>query len=56
MFVPTLTAMLRAGIRLGDILADSGYAHRDADARALPLRAASAQLVQGLHPHARGPK
>jgi hypothetical protein len=39
-FVPVLTAMPRAGIRLGDILADSGYAHRDADAWALPLRAA----------------
>jgi hypothetical protein len=55
-FVPVLTAMPRAGIRLGDILADSGYAHRDADAWALPLRAAGAQLVQDLHPHDRGPK
>ena len=35
---------------------DSGYAHRDADAWALPLRAAGAQLVQDLHPHDRGPK
>ena len=43
-------------IPLGDILADSGYAHRDADAWALPLRAAGAQLVQDLHPHDRGPK
>ena len=38
-FVPVLTAMPAAGIPLGDILADSGYAHRDADAWALPLRA-----------------
>jgi hypothetical protein len=45
-----------AGIPLGDVLADSGYAHRDADAWALPLRAAGAQLVQDLHPHDRGPK
>ena len=44
--VPVLTAMPAAGIPLGDVLADSGYAHRDADARALPLRAAGAQLVQ----------
>ena len=36
--VPVLTAMPAAGIPLGDILADSGYAHRDADAWALPLR------------------
>ncbi len=48
---PVLTAMPAAGIPLGDILDDSGYAHRDADAWALPLRAAGAQLVQDLHPH-----
>ena len=55
-FVPVLTAMPAAGIPLGDVLADSGYAHRDAEAWALPLRAAGAQLVQDLHPHDRGPK
>ena len=55
-FAPVLTAMPAAGIPLGDVLADSGYAHRDADAWALPLRAAGAQLVQDLHPHDRGPK
>ena len=55
-FVPVLTAMPAAGIPLGDVLADSGYAYRDADAWALPLRAAGAQLVQDLHPHDRGPK
>ena len=55
-FAPVLTAMPAAGIPLGDILADSGYAHRDAGAWALPLRAAGAQLVQDLHPHDRGPK
>jgi hypothetical protein len=54
--VPVLTAMPAAGIPLGDVLADSGYAHRDADAWALPLRGAGAQLVQDLHPHDRGPK
>ena len=55
-FVPVLTAMPAAGIPLGDVLADSGYAHRDADAWALPLRTVGAQLVQDLHPHDRGPK
>jgi hypothetical protein len=55
-FVPVLTALPGQGIRLGDILDDSGYAHRDADAWAIPLRAAGAQLVQDLHPHDRGPK
>jgi len=54
--VPVLTAMPAAGIPLGDILADSGYAHRDAQARAIPLRQAGARLVQDLHPHDRGPQ
>jgi hypothetical protein len=55
-FAPVLTAMPGQGIPLGDILGDSGYAHRDATAWAIPLRAAGAQLVQDLHPHDRGPK
>ena len=54
--VPVLTAMPAAGIPLGDILADSGYAHRDADAWALPLRQSGAELVQDLHPLDRGPR
>ena len=54
--VAVLTAMPAQGIPLGDILADSGYAHRDADAWALPLRQAGAQLVQDLHPLDRGPR
>ena len=55
-FAPVLTALPGQGIPLGDILDDSGYAHRDAGAWAIPLRAAGAQLVQDLHPHDRGPK
>jgi hypothetical protein len=55
-FAPALTALPGQGIPLGDILSDSGYAHRDAAAWAIPLRAAGAQLVQDLHPHDRGPK
>ncbi len=54
--VPVLTAMPAAGIALGDIIDDSGYAHRDAGAWAIPLRQAGAQLVQDLHPHDRGPR
>jgi hypothetical protein len=46
--VPVLQQMATAG--LGDILADSGYAHRAAAAWAIPLRAAGAQLIQDLHP------
>jgi hypothetical protein len=54
--VPVLEKMPPAGISLGDILADSGYSHRDARAWATPLRRAGAQLVQDLHPHDRGPR
>jgi hypothetical protein len=54
--VVVLTRMAAAGIRLGDILDDSGYAHRDAGAWAIPLRGAGAQLVQDLHPSDRGPQ
>ncbi len=52
----TLLRMASDGIPLGDIIDDSGYAHRDAQAWAIPLRNAGAQLVQDLHPHDRGPK
>jgi hypothetical protein len=54
--VPVLTAMPAAGTPLGDILADSGYAHRDAGAWAIPVRGAGAQLIQDLHPSDRGPR
>ena len=54
--VPVLEKMPADGIPLGDIIADSGYAHRDADAWAIPLRRAGASLVQDLHPHDRGPR
>jgi hypothetical protein len=53
---PALLAMAAAGIKLSDILGDSGYAHRDAEAWAIPLRQAGAQLIQDLHPHDRGPR
>jgi hypothetical protein len=55
-FAPVLTRMPADAIALGDILGDSGYAHRDADAWAIPLRAAGAQLVCDLHPSDRGPQ
>jgi hypothetical protein len=53
---PVLTAMPGQGIPLSDIIDDSGYAHRDAQAWAIPLRNAGAQLVQDLHPQDRGPQ
>jgi hypothetical protein len=54
--VPVLQRMAEDGIRPGDILADSGYAHRAAQAWAIPLRQAGAQLIQDLHPSDRGPQ
>lgn len=54
--VGTFERMHRSGITIGDVLADSGYAHRVASAWALPLRALGAALVTDLHPHDRGPK
>lgn len=55
-FVPVLQHLADSGIPLGDVLADSGYAHRTANAWALPLRRHGAQLITDLHPHDRGPK
>ena len=54
--VGVLERMVKSGIELGDVLADSGYAHRVAETWALPLRRLGANLVQDLHPHDRGPK
>jgi len=54
--VPVLGRMAAAGIAIGDVLADSGYAHRVAETWALPVRRLGARLVQDLHPHDRGPK
>ena len=51
-----LLRMAAGGIPLGDIIDDSGYAHRDAEAWAIPLRNAGAQLVQDLHPTTAAPK
>jgi hypothetical protein len=53
---PVLTAMPAAGIPLGDVLADSGCAYRDADAWAIPLRTAGAGLVQDPHPTTAAPR
>jgi hypothetical protein len=55
-FVPALKELAASGVALGDVLADSGYAHRVAEHWALPLRALGAQLVTDLHPHDRGPR
>jgi len=51
-----LTQMPAGGTGLGDIIADSGYAHRVPATWADPLRAAGADLVQDLHTSDRGPR
>jgi hypothetical protein len=53
-FVTVLENMAASGVALGDVLADSGYAHRVAAHWALPLRALGAELIMDLHPHDRG--
>ena len=53
--VPVLPPYPQTGIPLGDVLADSGYAHRDAEAWAIPLRRAGAHLIQDLHPQTADP-
>jgi hypothetical protein len=55
-FVPALTDLAASGVALGDVLADSGYAHRVAEHWALPLRALGAEIVTDLHPADRGPR
>jgi hypothetical protein len=51
-----LERMVASGITLGDVLADSGYAHRIAATWALPLRALGAAIVTDHHPSDRGPR
>jgi hypothetical protein len=53
--VPVLERMAASGIKLGDVLADSGYAYRVAEHWALPIRRLGANLIQDLHPNDRGP-
>jgi hypothetical protein len=55
-FLKVLCAKPSSGIALGDVIFDSGYAHRVPEHWALPLRLAGADLVMDLHPHDRGTK
>lgn len=55
-FVGVLERMAASGIALGDVLADSGYAHRVPSTWALPLRALGAAIVTDHHPSDRGPR
>lgn len=53
-FVAVLEHMVRSGVPLGDVLSDSGYAHRVPAHWALPVRALGGVHVMDLHPHDRG--
>jgi hypothetical protein len=55
-FVRVLARLVASGITLGDVLADSGYAHRVPANWALPLRALGAAIVTDHHPSDRGPR
>jgi len=55
-FVPVLARLFARGVAPGDVLADCGYSHRQAEHWALPVRAMGGRLVQDLHPHDRGTK
>ena len=54
-FVPVLERLVADGIALGDVLADSGYAHRIPAHWAEPVRALGGAIITDLHPHDRGP-
>ena len=54
--IPVLQRMVANGIRVGDLLADSGYSYRQPETFALPARALGARLIVDLHPNDRGPK
>ena len=52
--VKVLVEVVDGGTALGNVIADSGYAHRVPEHFALPLRAAGARLVMDLQPSDRG--
>jgi hypothetical protein len=54
--IPVLKRMVTSGIRVGDLLADSGYSYRQPATFALPARQLGIELIVDLHPNDRGPK
>jgi hypothetical protein len=55
-FVSVLERMSESGIDIGDVICDSGYAHRVPEHWAARVRQIGASLVMDLHPSDRGPK
>jgi hypothetical protein len=54
--VPVIRRMHEHGVKIKDLLADSGYSYRVATDWALPIRALGTQLIVDLHPNDRGRK
>ena len=52
--VPAIARMHQDGIPIGDLLVDSGYAYRQPETFALPIRKLGASLIMDLHPNDRG--
>jgi hypothetical protein len=52
--VAVLARLVGSGVALGDVLCDSGYAHRVPEHWALAVRRLGGILVMDLHPHDRG--
>jgi len=55
-FVAVVTQAVADGIRVDEVLADSGYSYKVPGHFALPLRRAGVDLVMDLHPGDRGPR
>lgn len=53
---PVIERMTTNGIKISDLLADSGYSYREPQTFAIPIRQAGAKLVIDLHPNDRGMK
>lgn len=53
-FIPVLSRLLSNGVKIGDILTDSGYAYRVPEHWAIPIRMMGANIVTDLHPNDRG--
>jgi hypothetical protein len=53
-FLPALWALAGRGVKIREVLADSGYANRVPEHWAIPLRQMGARIVTDLHPSDRG--
>jgi hypothetical protein len=54
--VPVIAPMTALGIKIEDLLIDSGYSYRQPETFALPIRALGIKPIMDLHPNDRGPK